>query len=79
MKILFSFVIGLLFFYPVAVQSEDVVLIPQEEIAEVPALDPIIEAEINDLMGEDPYVGETDWHGKKVTNFNYDKPDKNRE
>tara|TARA_B100000902_G_C26541426_1_gene542682 strand:+ start:83 stop:322 length:240 start_codon:yes stop_codon:yes gene_type:complete len=68
MKILFSFILGLLlFFCPLAAQAEHVELMPQEEIAEVPALDPITEAEINDLLGEDPYVGETDWRGNKLT------------
>ena len=68
MKKLFAFVLGLfLFLWPFAVQADDFELIPQEEIAEVPALDPITEAEINDLLGEDPYVGETDWRGNKLT------------
>ena len=40
---------------------------PQEEIAEVPALEPMTEAEINALLGEDPYIGETDWRGNKVS------------
>ena len=69
MKILLSFVLALLlFFCPFAVQAEDIESMPQEEIAEVPFLDPITEAEINDLLGEDPYIGETDWRGKKVSN-----------
>ena len=68
MKKLFSFVLGLLlFFNPLAVQAEEVEIMPQEEIAEVPALEPMTEAEINALLGEDPYLGETDWRGNKVS------------
>jgi len=68
MKKLFSFVLGLLlFFSPIAVQAEEVELIPQEEIAEAPALEPMTEAEINSLLGEDPYIGETNWRGNKVS------------
>ena len=68
MKKLFAFVLGLLlFFYPYAVQAEELELMPQEEIAEAPALDPMTEAEINVLLGEDPYIGETDWRGNKVS------------
>ena len=78
MKKLFSFVLGLLlFFSPLALQAEDVELIPQEEIAEAPALEPITEAEINALLGEDPYLGETDWRGNKVpTKRDYSKKKK---
>ena len=54
MKKLFAFVLGLLlFFCPFAVQAEDVELIPQEEIAEAPALEPITEEQLNDLLGEE--------------------------
>ena len=68
MKKLFSFVLGLLlFFSPLAVQAEEVEIMPQEEIAEAPALEPMTEAEINALLGEDPYLGETDWRGNKVS------------
>ena len=68
MKKLFSFVLGLLlFFSPIAVQAEEVELMPQEEIAEAPALEPMTEAEINALLGEDPYIGETNWRGNKVS------------
>ena len=75
MKKLVSFVLGLLlFFCPFAVQAEDIESKPQEEIAEVPLLDPITEAEINDLLGEDPYIGKTDWRGSKVfTKSDYSK------
>ena len=68
MKKLLLFVLGLLlFFSPLAVQAEEVEIMPQEEIAEVPALEPMTEAEINALLGEDPYIGETDWRGNKVS------------
>ena len=49
MKKLFAFVLGLLlFFCPFAVQAEDVELIPQEEIAEAPPLEPMTEEQLND-------------------------------
>ena len=67
------------FFCPFAIQAEEVMLIPQEEIAEAPALEPMTEAEINALLGEDPYIGETDWRGKKVsTKRNYSKKKQKR-
>ena len=73
MKNLFAFVFGLfLFFLPNAVQAQDVEPMPQEEIAEVPSLDPITEAEINDLLGENPlYIGETYLRGNKVSTKRY--------
>ena len=73
MKKLFSFVLGLLlFFCPFAVQSEEVWLMPQEEIAEAPALEPMTEKQLNDLLGEEMYLGETDWRGNKLsTNKDY--------
>ena len=65
MKKLFAFVLGLLFFFcPFAVQAEDVELIPQEEIAEAPAL--MTEAQLNDLLGEEMYIGTLDLRGNKV-------------
>ena len=68
MKKLFSFVLGLLLlFSPLAVQAEEVEIMPQEEKAEAPALEPMTEAEINALVGEDPYLGEIDWRGNKVS------------
>ena len=74
MKKLFAFVLGLLlFFCPFAVQAEDVELIPQEEIAEAPALEPMSEEAITFLLGEDMYQGTLIWKGNKVsTKFNYD-------
>ena len=54
-------------------------MMPQEEIAETPALEPMTEAEINALLGEDPYLGETDWRGNKVsTKRDYSKKKGNR-
>ncbi len=80
MKKLFSFVFALLlFFSPLAVKAEEFELTPQDEIAEVPMLDPMTEAEINALLGEEPYIGETDWRGNKVsTKRNYSKKNKKR-
>ena len=80
MKKIFSFILGLLlFFCPFVVQAEEVELMPQEEIAKAPVLEPMTEAEINMLLGEDPYIGETDWRGNKVsTKRNYSKKNKKR-
>ena len=38
----------------------------QEEIVEAPAIEPITEAEINALLGEDPYICKTDWRGNII-------------
>ena len=78
MKKLLSFVLGLVFFFsPLAAQAEEIEIIPQEEIAEPPALERMTEAEINALFGEDPYIGETDWRGNKVsTKRDYSKKKK---
>ena len=68
MKKLFAFVLGLLlFFCPIGVQADDVELMLQEEITEAPSLDPITEDAINDLFGEEMYIGETDWRGNRVS------------
>ena len=68
MKKLFCFVLGLLlFFSPLALQAKEVEIMPQEEIAEAPALEPITEKQLNDLFGEEMYIGETDWRGNKVS------------
>ena len=40
---------------------------PQEEISEAPALEPMKEKQLNDLFGEEMYIGETDWRGNKVS------------
>tara|TARA_B100000965_G_scaffold397511_1_gene414166 strand:+ start:866 stop:1108 length:243 start_codon:yes stop_codon:yes gene_type:complete len=73
MKKLFTFVFGLfLFFFPLAVQAEDVEPMPQEEIAEAPSIDQISEEAINYLLGENIYQGTLSWQGNKVsTKFNY--------
>ena len=80
MKRVFPFVLGLLLFlFPFAVQAKEVDLLPQEEIAKAPSLDPMTEAEINALLGEEPYIGETDWRGKKAsTKRDYSKKNKKR-
>ena len=39
---------------------------PQEEIAKAPALEPMTEKQLNDLLGEEMYLGETDWRGNKL-------------
>jgi len=78
MKKLFAFVLCLLLFLcPFALQAEDVELIPQEEIAEAPAPEPMSEDVLNYLLSEDMYQGTLSWQGNKVsTKFNYDKPKK---
>ena len=75
MKKLLLFVLGLLlFFSPLAVQAEELEIMPQEEISEAPALEPITEKQLNDLFGEEMYIGETDWRGNKVsTKRDYNK------
>ena len=80
MKKLLLFVLGLLlFFSPLAVQAEEVEIMPQEEIAEVPALEPITGKQLNDLFGEEMYIGETDWRGNKLsTKRDYSKKKKKR-
>ena len=68
MKKLFAFVFGLLlFFCPFAVLAEHFELMPQEEITEVPALEPMTEEALDDLFGEEMYIGETNWRGNKVS------------
>ena len=63
---LFSFVVGLLFFFfPLAVQTE--------EIAEAPSPDPMSNEAIRYLQVEDMYQGTLSWQGNKAsTKFNYD-------
>ena len=80
MKKLFSFVLGLLlFFSSLPIQAEELEIMPQEEIAEAPALEPITEKQLNDLFGEEMYIGETDWRGNKVsTKRDYSNKKKNR-
>ena len=78
MKKLISFVLGfLLFLCPFAVQAEDVEPMPQEKIAEAPALEPMTEEQLNDLLGEEMYLGTLDLRGNKVdTSQNHDKKKK---
>ena len=80
MKKLFAFVLGLvLFFCPLAIQAEDFEVMPQEEIAEAPALERMTEEQLNDLLGEEMYIGEIDWHGNRVSNKrDYSKRKKKR-
>ena len=70
MKILVSFVLGLLlFFCPFAVQAEG--------IAEAAAPESMSDEAIRYLQGEDMYQGTLSWQGSKAsTKFNYDKPKK---
>ena len=68
MEKFFSFVLGLLFFFsPLAGQAEEVEIMLQEEIAKAPALDPMTEKQLNDLFGDEMFIGETDWRGKKIS------------
>ena len=78
MKKIFSLVIVLLlFFCPLAVQAEDLELMPQEEIVEVPTPDPMTEEQLNDLLGEEMYLGTLDLRGNKVdTKRDYSKKTK---
>ncbi len=78
MKKLFSFVLGLLlFFCPLSLQAEEIEIMPQEEIVEAPALEPITEKQLNDLFGEEMYLGTLDMRGNKVdTKSNYSKKKK---
>ncbi|MBW3049659.1 hypothetical protein DNJ72_05805 [Prochlorococcus marinus XMU1403] len=67
MKKLFSFVLGLLLFLcPLSLQAQEVEMMPQEEIVEAPALEPITEKQLNDLFGEEMYLGTLDLRGNKV-------------
>ena len=88
MKKLFAFVLGLLLFlFPFAVQSQDVELIPQEietkeevEIVEAPTPQPpMTEEQLNDLLGEEMYLGALDLRGNKVdAKRDYSKKKKKR-
>ena len=75
MKKLFSFVLGLLlFFCPLLLQAPEVEMMPQEEIVEAPAFEPITEKQLNDLFGEEMYLGTLDLRGNKVdTKRDYSK------
>ena len=75
---LFSFILSLLiFFSPLTLQAEEVEIMLQDEIDEAPALAPLTEKQLNDLFGEEMYIGETDWRGNKVsTKRDYSKKKK---
>tara|TARA_Y100001968_G_C18994928_1_gene543167 strand:+ start:94 stop:327 length:234 start_codon:yes stop_codon:yes gene_type:complete len=72
MKRLFTFFLGLLlFFSPLSVQAGEIdsslpeVEITQKvEIVEEPK--PMTQEEIDELLGEDPYLGQTSWLGGKI-------------
>ena len=74
MRKIFSFYFALLlFFSPLVAQADDVDLMPQEEISELPSPDPMSEEAITFLLGEDMYQGTLSWKGNKVsTKYNYD-------
>ena len=55
----------ILFLFTIAIQAEDLSVIPQEEISETPALNLLTEAEIKALLSEEPYIGETGLLGNK--------------
>ena len=81
MNKLFAFVLGLLLFLcPLIVQAEDVELMPQEETGEAPAIDPISQEALIYLLGEEMYLGKTDWRGNKVAiKFDYSKKNKKKQ
>ena len=67
MKKLFAFFLGLLlFFCPIGVQAEELKIMPQEEIAEAPSIDPMSEEVLNYLLGEDMYQGTLSWQGNRI-------------
>ena len=79
MKRFFAFFLGvLLFFCSFAVQADELDLSPQgientedvvivQKIIEVPEPEtkPMTAEEIDELLGEDPYLGQTSWLGAK--------------
>jgi len=78
MKKLFAFVLGLLLYLcPIAVHADEIELMPQEietteeveiieEIVEAPTPEPMTEEQLNDLLGEEMYLGTLDLRGNKV-------------
>ena len=78
MKRLFAFFVALLLFLcAVSVQADELDSSPQEietteevkiveEIVEVPEPKTMTEEEIDELLGKDPYLGQTSWLGAKV-------------
>ncbi len=75
MKKLLTFVLVLLLFCsPLGLLAEEIKIMNQEKIAEAPAIERMTEKQLNDLFGEEMYLGETDWRGNKVsTKRNYSK------
>ena len=66
-------------YFPLAAQADHVETIPKEEIIEAPSPDPMSNEAIRYLQVEDMYQGTLSWQGSKAsTEFNYDKPKKNR-
>ena len=77
MRRLFAYFLGLLFlFSPITVQADEIELSIEkieapddiamiEEIVEEPPK-PMTQEEIDELLGEDPYLGQTSWLGAKV-------------
>ena len=54
-------------------------MMTQEEIVEAPALEPITEKQLNDLFGEEMYLGTLDLRGNKVNaKRDYSRKRKNR-
>ena len=52
-------------------------MMPQEEIVEAPHLEPITEKQLNDIFGEEMYLGTLDLRGNKVdTKRDYSKKKK---
>ncbi len=78
MKKRLSFVLViLLFFCPLLLQAQEVEMMPQGEIVEAPALEPITEKQLNDLFGEEMYLGTLNLQGNKVdTKWDYSKKKK---
>ncbi len=78
MKRLFAFFLGLLLFLSsVGVQAQELDLSTQEidlneevkiveEIFDLPEPKTMTQEEIDELFGEDPYLGQTSWLGSKV-------------
>ena len=69
------FLVLLLFFCPFAMQADEVYSIPQEieSIENVDIVEEIVvgrkqmtQKEIDELLGEDPYLGPTSWLGAKI-------------
>ena len=74
MKRLFAFFLGLLVLLcPVSVHADELYSSLQEietteevKIVEVPETNPMTEEEIDELLGKDPYLGQTSWLSAKI-------------